>query len=1250
MINGYTIIESDDEDYIETYDDVSTKIEDLFNFTLSETITNNENIDKYQYSIDNGVPSIFIFINEKNNIIDLTKLNDISILELYKNYGKLYDINIFNLILLFFIIHRDDNFEKEEERSEFFITSFNELKKITNYEYEVEKFGTYVYEFENKISSLLSKDKEKKEKLDQWKKDLLEIEVSKTPENIKTIKLEIVYNIEYNNQILNKEIIPYLFNDIETNKNVILVKYLDKYKVYDEYPQIEELVNYKFDEEEDFNILISIQKDIYKTKLISISINVNDSTLRFTVEKDDNEKVIEYLKDKITFKNYIIDSYNGNFNINIENFDETKLTYLINQNDIFKEILYINENTKPRSLQKKIKYYYKTINDEKYLLFFTIEKNPLYRKKYNINFKSNTINEEKITNFINIFAKLMEKLSTIDLSDTEYDIIIKPYNSGRGEGLGGNMKNKKQYNEKTLKVKEKKIENLLNKTKNIFPKSIYSRICSCPKQPIIIDEEDVEDWENLMVDGKKRNVLLFPPAESNQEVEKNYYVCPGEYTMLNFIKNPDENSDYPILPCCNYKKGKNTYYEDYDLIRSDPAKYFSNIELQRENVLRKIKTNKILNYKQYGVLDEKLNDMLKKIYKGESFVRMGLVANSKNSFIHLLIIVSEHLKKLKIDNEKEKFLNDKLIRIRDEYLNSSVIEKENLVFNFRKNIFEFCNIEYGMQENYDMSSGEIKRYINDENNDFDSMRFYRYLEYIFKINIFIIKNKFENNAYEEDYILEKPNFNNYHIRKINFELPNILILRIKNSYEIIRIEKKFKSKNTKIAFDENLALFFNDIINTQSYSIYNENYISDNKYNNINWESILAGYKVISQSINSDGRAYMLNIKDDNNEFSVFIPPSPPLNVKESYKVKLGNKSLCKRLFGNGISGDRGVWFKINGFLGVFVPCDDVSKKDYLVSTEFNINYYYKKNNLKLDEIDNLQYNSNLIKQLVLWLWNLSVLSLDEWIENYFILIEGEELLLGEEEGTSNEDGSKYKVNNILKNFKIEIPYILPPVNNTDEGLKYLSKKISYLFSRDGVLLYPDFYNKLVLYMKNYVRSTEGITKEPSKILFGAFEEDNKIISGEENFINHIYNLNSNKIDSNEILNEYSKYIKIYPYNDKNGDVYLIQNFKVGRESVAMLNTIVWNEVKYNIGYNLTEYNFWNIFKIFPSLIEFFGVDILKISEENLNIKTNDVNKAIDYLVQGYIFFEFDKKKHKGEVYEYSDGSFSSMLKIVNEK
>ena len=40
------------------------------------------------------------------------------------------------------------------------------------------------------------------------------------------------------------------------------------------------------------------------------------------------------------------------------------------------------------------------------------------------------------------------------------------------------------------------------------------------KQPIIVDDEDVKDWENYKdQNGNGRNVLLFPPLESSQKGE-----------------------------------------------------------------------------------------------------------------------------------------------------------------------------------------------------------------------------------------------------------------------------------------------------------------------------------------------------------------------------------------------------------------------------------------------------------------------------------------------------------------------------------------------------------------------------------------------------------------------------------------------------------------------------------------------------------------------------------------------------------
>ena len=423
----------------------------------------------------------------------------------------------------------------------------------------------------------------------------------------------------------------------------------------------------------------------------------------------------------------------------------------------------------------------------------------------------------------------------------------------------------------------------------------------------------MEDWKNYVVNEKKRNVLLFPPENSTQKGKKNYYVCPGDNSILSFIKNPDPDSEYPIIPCCTNIKSKEFLYNDYDKIRENSQDYFSKLEEEKIKIGTYLKTQKILSVKQHGNVPEDLNTFLKKIYKNNNFLRMGVYQNSTSSFLHCLMLGSSHLKSLKILNPEEKNKNDNIIEIRKTYIKESLVNKEKLIRIFRKNIFNFCYPEICLQENSTVDVEKIKEEVGNMLEIFSSEKYIRILEEIFKVNIFV----FKEDDKDKSTILEKPNHIHYHIRNINHKLVNILIYKhpTQNAYELIRPENTSGKKTEGFLFNEKVSKQLEKIINKSGYYVYDETQLRKNEYSYTNWTLLLKNYQIYNQSINSTGKTYMITIKKNNDLISLFVPPCAPLNAPYSTKTYNTTTENCFSIFGkNYTRGSQGIWYEINGY------------------------------------------------------------------------------------------------------------------------------------------------------------------------------------------------------------------------------------------------------------------------------------------------------------------------------------------------
>ena len=1279
-MEDYNIIESEDEDITfdidellssdetasteESSSEYYTIIDRIYNYDvdqIKETI-----FKKINYAIEKKIPINFVYIDEEGNIINLlNRVRSMNIEEAYIDYAKKNNIDANLFILIYYWANK--NLDKNT-----LIREFNKLEKLTDNYYQLDNFETYKQNFDNMFKSLVEKNIKDYNNIERWYSNLEELQYSfNVKESFDTLSYNKT-NISYYVKELDYDFAYDIFDSIKLQGKFIYSQMnIDEKKLYKIY-ETGNVISYidifsKIMEEENSIYLIYLLDINKKLTPILIRLDLFKSTVEYEFPQRYNVKInkdlSKLLKD-FTFQDEKINFFSGSIIIDIDNFDETKLYYLINTDKLVSEILYINEDYLPRSLQSKVKYYYKqySISNTRYNISFSLEK--LVSDKYQLVFKTKEVSPYLLIEFINTLSKIFWYYQNIDLKDSEYDIISLYYDGGKGAGLGGKplINYEEKEDKKKKRIKDKKLDLLLNRAPKVFPRSNYGRICSCPKQPIIIDKEDVEDWKNYTdLKGKKHNVLLFPPENSKQKAKKLYYVCPGDNSVLSFIRNTDKDSEYPILPCCTSTTSKDFLYKDYEEIRKDPTKYFSQLEEKKGKTGHKIKTSKILAFTQYGEIPDELSLFLSQSYPKDSFVRYGIIQNSKNSLIHIAMIAAQHLSKIKIKNEKEKIKNEKILELRKKFLESSLFYREVIVQKFRKEILNYCKAEIVMQENYDLEIDQVKNILLDIEEEFDSQKFFRIIEQIFKINLIIFS--FDSDQEENIIEFEQPNHINFSIRNLNRELPNVLVLKHtnKNIYELIKIERRLKDKEKDFLFDDKILNSIEDIIDQNGYYNYQEYTIRKNEYNDILWPKILSNYQIIGQSINSNGRTYMINILlDDNEKMSIFVPPTPPLDCDYTEKVYSVKKEKVFSIFGkNFVSGSQGIWYEINGVLGVFVPCKDVNKKKYFICDEFLLNTQSQYRNIDLEYMGNIKKNSNIIKQLFIFLWNLSSIEkVEDWFEKYVIVTD-----------------NKGKINNILSNISISLDYKFPNnLKSTEEGIQYLEKYIPYIFKDFKISIYEDFANKIKQYLFNYAISTEGIAKMPNKSIINIYNKEddfkkyalNKIIMGKDNYDIWANNMDISTVDVFNIKEEYVKYKELYPYINSKNNLFLIQNNEEDLKISAILNSLVWKETGYNFGYEITPVNFWKIFKDYPSLTSLFNINILYIAEKKIGQFYEDIDQAIDALVKNFINFELPEefidykifsnngvinKNIKSDEYVniwmYENGAYASMLSLL---
>ena len=1244
-------------------------------------------IEKYDLAVKTETPIELIYENNEGNFFSIRDIlkNNSNILEALRVLREDYNISLDDFVFAYY-------FSNISKNKKFLIEQLNKLKKITNQEYVTDEWNEKRNRFNIVFKDRMEITEKKFKKIKKFYKEINDYKFSNTPEELNSnlilekTKVEIMVKID--NYPMDVDSGAIIFDEIRLNKNFPYLQYnsFDKkyYKIYDKDININSIItekdlafsNLEEEELEKENCIYILNKLelINKTFYILLIFDLENGKLIFEYPSNTSFKIYDDIKiliPNIIFKDEKTISIKGSFEMKIDNFKDLNLYYLTLFDEKISNFLYVNENKRPRSLMKNVKYYYKTY-EEKYLesdYFITFHLEQLYINKYKVVFRSKIINKENnISEFALVFSKLIDYYQNYNFSESDLPIITNPYTGPQGDGLGDNLTSE-DINEKEITIRGNKLTNLRSRAPELFPPSSYGRACGCPEQPIIIDEEDIEDWKKY--NKGEKAISVFPPPDSVDRMSKHHiFVCPTDNSIMNYIINPDKESPFPILPCCSKQK-KSNYYENYDEIKKDPEKFFNIKEEQKINVTKNIlSTVKPLTTGQLGYIPEQLSQFLNNTFanKDNKFVRYGVIKNSKSCFMHCCLLAAEHLKDILQYVQNPRYLTNCkiLLKYREKYLNQDISNRDIMVNRLKEYIIEGkgikINKELVLQELYDYDNDYINYTLDNE--IFESKFFYKLMEYLFFINIFVF-------VYEDKMInLEKPRHLYYHQREIRDELPSLLIFKHTESkppvYEIIRVNDSYLIKDK--TFLENIK----EYINENGYYIakmLEGNYnITKNFYNNINWNYIFKDYEIIGQFINSSGRAYALNIqysKIKSDIMTIFITDSFPLDVPKSQKVYKINKRLAKKLFkANPEIGSQGYWYSINKYpKSIFVPLEDIKESEENICYPYLITDKKSTYQLKFKKLNNIKRNANIISQIILWIWNISVeKDLDKWFDNYV------------------SEGDKVNIN-AINNNRLLINYRFPlNINNTEEAIEYYSDYIPSIFGKNQIFLYEELRENIYKYIKNYISKTQGYEKIPNKALVGIFNNEidftkkpnNKIIIGEKSFdewSNFVENLNRNSIN---IDDTYIDQKRGFLFKNKNGNIFIIQNNINKSLIVSLLLCKIWNKLKINLGYYTTTVNIWKCLANIEGLLEALDLDqgkIIDLAKSYSTYYTSEIEtfeEAINYLTKenieyelreedyNYITFNYEEYINKENfkasdpynLFSYENGAFASMLNI----
>ena len=1240
---------------------------------------------KYVLYINNDYESLFDkigqYISEKDNIIEIFKklnpyLKNLLLADFYMAYltvdiqefKSTYEKVLEKINSLISEINEDDG-----QYFGVYAQNQNDLPLFDNTQTLQEDYSIWARKFNQDIAN----DNKAYQKVIASEKILTETQPINF--NYESIDIE-SEKLLFRPKLINNQEITYedgieIFNSMVPSINIPFIQYNDNnnksyYKVFED-------PNLNFDsvipnaselrKRNHIYFVVSIVKDIKDVKIsgsetikknyVKCSYNLSNNQNKLIVKDlyiKDEELIISRIKDCFKYLNlgeYKKTNLKGKFNIQDLQLNFAIFHFLVFNDDqpdlqlnsIFSNYIFIDETKSSTVNRPAMTIKYRTIDEEEDEEEDEVQEESLYNQyqtpssltltfqEYSNSFRFIKVkNIETLGQFLKIFTRLLTIYKDYEDSVKE-EIFYRVLPELKNVEKVTTMDN---LDERTKKV------NLNNAFPEVFYKGAngYSRLCNCERQPILVDDElEEKDWKNKSFvrgfDSYERQVAMFPPKKEEMLFK---YVCPDDaHPYPSLIKNnTEENSEkYPYIPCCGDNDTLKNFEKEYYNLEKDKGKVYKTYE---------INTIKVLDYKRTGKVPLQIQTLLSSVYKDEKyeFNRWGTY-RSPNSLIHCIMMALqlqsfdpdvETYQKLENNEQREEFC--KTIR--------------------KKMISNFPDLAIYHQEIFDIQTEEIFRILSDPNEFLDPALFYRGLEELYNVNIFVFKPTLDSSSESS---IEIPRHKFTHIRPERIDRDTILVFKheggesedlkypqcelIFNSGKIKEaVVEKEKSKNLEKkgrgrpkkedketqAIVERSKYFFGKEITTLMFSSlekFNKNYIFSfdignkkkiqtrlNPYSKINYDTIFRSpMKIISQTTDGYGKTRSFNIEIAQYKITVYVPPTQPYNLPISKEVFISEVDVVKTIFGEPKKIiDEGLWYSIIDYeYGIFIPCNTNSK---ISQPEAPLELTITSNPIK--EYRNIRKLYNIFIDLVIWgLRSNGIINLKDFsrFEKFVKIV----------------DSIDYNIGPTILDIRL-------PENQNFTFLHDWWP--NYFTSNNKVKMTNSLYEKVKAYLKRYYTETDGLSLAPNKYLQGVFEYEgdftqylnSRVIIGKEHLENWKKQRKlgiSSEVKIYKDLSKSSLLLQEEPFlymdeSKKNKPVYIIQNVKGGSKNKALYVAKIWRDSKYNLGYDVMESD--DVESIVPTVINIItpSYKIVYAAQENFEEKTKDYIQIVYNKLSGY--------------------------------
>jgi len=711
-----------------------------------------------------------------------------------------------------------------------------------------------------------------------------------------------------------------------------------------------------------------------------------------------------------------------------------------------------------------------------------------------------------------------------------------------------------------------KITALKEKAGDLYIEKMATK-CQKNAQPLIIDESEVEAWQNKLVFGRPRQILRFPRENSRW-----IFVCDSDSTPYIGVKKNDlSNRDkYPYVPCC--------YVKD----QSNNKKYlgYLNGVIPEINTGAKasktINTFKMLSPNRTAAIPPSIESILRQYAPDAVAMRRYGVPYGTNSLIHCICVAIDdpnYLERMKDDDALTDYVND---------IRTSISGKINLLVL--------------KQEMYDYSVEEILTLLDDNDIFLDPYIFFRALEEAYKINLYVFKSPRSGKEIDTGEI-EIPRYKIFHSHLLRPERPTVIIIKINEdkvggmSHCELIVDYDDQNHQVVKLFGESMTAIchktLTDTLSTVTWNVndYGNLEAHSNMYSVIDHSKIYP-FHPIYQHLDLYGKLRALVYDLGNGkQMSVSTLPTVPENIPTIPDIDhlpravldvvvqyLGTPSGITR---NAEGLIDGLWYKLADItfaeyilvapkLYPLLDSVELGPANPLESTGANITARIRK----------LKRDLNIIVQLLKWLYDIENVNRDTHIDSDVFV----QKYMQKSSREIADSATFYKLGGI--------PRRLPQVNTVQEALDTLWPLAPTLFARNSngvvkVVLYDIiFVDRIVKMLRDYSSLNNGLRLTPSAFLHDYYsnEDDFTVVPFSKIFLNEKdlnawLSLNKNTKNYNQTFNirrvvdrSLSSTLEPYIYEEASGRIYLIQNVVGGKLESALAVANIWEQNKINMG------------------------------------------------------------------------------------